>query len=62
MHILDRQTARALAEAGYLPLSDYIAMFGEEGHRQATLVPHGCDDPHDAVEPAPIPARPVPVR
>jgi hypothetical protein len=24
---LDRTTARALVEAGYMPLSDYIAMF-----------------------------------
>ncbi|WP_152535702.1 hypothetical protein [Bradyrhizobium sp. Ai1a-2] len=27
---IDRVTARALVEAGYMPLSEYIAMFGDE--------------------------------
>jgi hypothetical protein len=27
---LDRITARALVEAGYMPLPEYIAMFGDE--------------------------------
>lgn len=28
---LDRTTARALVEAGYMPLAHYIEMFGEDG-------------------------------
>jgi hypothetical protein len=28
---LDRDTARALAEAGYMPLQRYIELFGNEG-------------------------------
>jgi hypothetical protein len=28
---LDRDTARALAEAGYMPLQRYIELFGDEG-------------------------------
>lgn len=27
---LDRKTARAMVEAGYMPLADYVAMFGED--------------------------------
>lgn len=27
---MDRQTAAALTEAGYMPLAEYIAMFGDE--------------------------------
>lgn len=27
---LDRETARALAEAGYMPLAEYLDRFGEE--------------------------------
>lgn len=42
---LDRQTARALTEAGYMPLADYIEAFG---HDETTLVPELADDPHDA--------------
>jgi hypothetical protein len=69
--VLDRATARALTEAGYMPLAAYIAMFGESEdraggardedphHCEATLVPDGCDDPHDAVERRPRPARPL---
>lgn len=29
MAILDRAVARALTEAGYMPLDEYIALFGE---------------------------------
>ena len=29
MAILDRAAARALTEAGYMPLDEYIALFGE---------------------------------
>ncbi len=49
MHSLDRTTAKALAEAGYLPTSAYVAMFGDEGDERALLVPDLCDDPHDAI-------------
>jgi hypothetical protein len=31
---LDRETARALVEAGYLPLPEYLAMYGDTAHRQ----------------------------
>jgi len=55
MRTLDQDTARALTEAGYMPLSIYIEVFGHEGHNDATLVPEGCDDPHDAVDVTPKP-------
>jgi hypothetical protein len=35
---LDRDTARALAEAGYMPLSEYIRMFGDELAASKTLL------------------------
>jgi hypothetical protein len=46
---MDRDTARALCEAGYMPVSEYVDMFGEEqpavtlkkDHR--TFVAH-CDE------------------
>jgi hypothetical protein len=31
---LDRETARALTEAGYLPLSDYLALYGDAAEPQ----------------------------
>ena len=31
---LDRETARALVEAGYLPLSDYLALYGDAVEQQ----------------------------
>ena len=36
---LDRMTARALVEAGYMPLSDYVERFGEHYVVEAPLVP-----------------------
>ena len=36
---LDRMTARALVEAGYMPLSDYVERFGEPYVDEVTLVP-----------------------
>lgn len=30
MNGLDRTTARALVDAGYMPVADYLDMFGEE--------------------------------
>jgi hypothetical protein len=29
---LDRATARALTEAGYMPLSEYITLFGDDSN------------------------------
>jgi hypothetical protein len=31
---LDRETARALVEAGYMPLSDYVAIYGAEAEQR----------------------------
>jgi hypothetical protein len=31
---LDRETARALVEAGYMPLPDYLTLFGDEVEQQ----------------------------
>ena len=36
---LDRMTARALVEAGYMPLADYVERFGESYVDEAPLVP-----------------------
>ena len=36
---LDRTTAKALVEAGYMPLSAYIEMFGAEHSTEVPLVP-----------------------
>lgn len=43
---LDRTTARALVDAGYMPLSDYIARFGDvaDHTNEAPLVPDA--EPH----------------
>ena len=50
----DRDTARALAEAGYMPLSDYVAEFELEASGDASLVPELCDDPHDSLGVEPL--------
>jgi hypothetical protein len=50
---LDRTTARALAEAGYLPLSVYLDMVKHEDHPGPSLVPDGPDDPHDPLVASP---------
>ena len=34
---IDRITARALTEAGYMPLSEYIEMFGDEVSAEAAI-------------------------
>jgi hypothetical protein len=53
MEQLDRVTARALVEAGYMPLDHYIERFGEEVRHEAKLVssPSAVPDDHP-VEPA----------
>ena len=35
---LDRTSARALVDAGYMPLSEYIAMFADEPTSEAAAV------------------------
>lgn len=53
---LDRTTARALVEAGYMPLAHYIDMFGDDGpgdregdghDRQHVPSPATAPDTHD---------------
>jgi hypothetical protein len=39
MQHLDRETARALAEAGFMPLGRYIEMFGEAPTTQVSAAP-----------------------
>lgn len=57
MNSLDRTTARALAEAGYLPLPVYLDMVhnlvGHEDQTGPSLVPEGPDDPHDPLAAGP---------
>ena len=45
---LDRTTARALVEAGYMPLSDYIGMF--EQHMRLQEVASPSTAPHNEAE------------
>lgn len=59
MKSLDRTTARALAEAGYLPLAGYVAMIREDEPIGPSLVPDAADDPHDLLLPDFQPAQPV---
>jgi hypothetical protein len=49
---LDRTTARALVDAGYMPLSVYIEMFGAtaEQNFDAPLVPTLEDDQTDPLK------------
>jgi hypothetical protein len=42
-HAVDRVTARAWVEAGLMPLSEYIAMFGDEVAADAY-----CESPNTA--------------
>ena len=45
---LDRTTARALVEAGYMPLSDYIGIF--EQHMRLQEVASPSTAPHNEAE------------
>ncbi len=40
---LDRTTARALVEAGYMPLTRYLEMFGESADDAPSIAP-GIDE------------------
>jgi hypothetical protein len=52
---IDRATARALAEAGYMPLREYLAMFGDEVTTEAARKLRAADN-----DPTPTrSARPV---
>lgn len=46
---IDRTSARALVEAGYMPLSEYIGLFGD-----------AC--PADILSPSTVPDYPLPAR
>jgi len=50
---LDRTTARALVEAGYMPLAHYIEMFGDDGENggEHVVSPATAPEPHDHQEP-----------
>lgn len=56
MTYLDRTTAKALVEAGYMPLSAYIEMYGAaaEHETEAPLVP---DLKNDQIGPVRAPSR-----
>jgi hypothetical protein len=43
---LDRVMARALVEAGYMPLPEYIAMFGDEAEEAYHQSPNTAPDLH----------------
>ena len=45
---IDRCTARALVDAGFMPLSAYVEIFGHDAMQDAPLVPQMQDDPHDS--------------
>jgi hypothetical protein len=49
---LDRTTAKALVEAGYMPLSVYIQLFGATAEHEldAPLVPDLKDDQTDPLD------------
>lgn len=63
MNSLDRTTARALAEAGYLPLPVYLDMVHNlvrhEEQPGPSLVPEAPDDPHDPLVAGPAFAEPI---
>lgn len=53
---LDRATARALVEAGYMPLNRYVAMFASEAERQTEPVAV-LDRAHQRPRPRTVPAH-----
>ena len=47
---LDHATAQALVDAGYMPLSAYVEMFGATADHDAPLVPAIEDDQTDTLQ------------
>ena len=47
---LDRTTAQALVDAGYMPLSAYVEMFGATADHDAPLVPALEDHQADTLQ------------